>query len=345
MSLWRFGTMALHTVDPELAHKVTVSAVKARLGPRRRNDRFPSLRTRIGNIDLPNPVGLAAGFDKNAEVPDGMLRMGFGFVEVGAVTPLPQPGNPRPRVFRLSADKAVINRYGFNNDGLDLIRERLARRHQRAGIVGVNLGANKTADDRVADYVKGVRALSPFVDFCTVNISSPNTPGLRALQGRDELDALLSSVLHARTAGTPVFLKIAPDLTDEDKADIAASVSNSQIDGLIISNTSVGLRDGLHSHKDEKGGLSGRPIFSLSTEVLRDFARGLTRPIPLIGVGGVSSAEEAYTKILNGASAIQLYTALVYAGPDLIPHILEGLNERLAVDGFAAVADAVGSAL
>ncbi|WOI53863.1 quinone-dependent dihydroorotate dehydrogenase [Parvularcula sp. LCG005] len=342
MSLWRYGTFALSFLDPERAHRLTVQSLKTGVGARYPQDRFPALATTVAGLSLPNPLGLAAGFDKNAEVPDAMLRMGFGFVEVGASTPKPQPGNDRPRVFRLRSDRAIINRYGFNNEGQDVIAGRLARRAGKAGIIGINLGANKSSVDRTADFVSGIRCLGPHVDFCTVNVSSPNTPGLRALQDASALSALLSAVLEARPAQTPVFLKVAPDLTDEDKADIASVALSTGIDGLIVSNTTIGLREGLKRHGEEMGGLSGRPLFPLSTAVLHDFAKTIGGRLPLIGVGGIAGPQDAYTKILKGASLVQLYTALVYKGPDLVSHILEGLNERLAVDGFSSVADAVG---
>ncbi len=343
MSIWRFGTYGVRAFDPETAHRLTIGALKTGLGPRVKADRYPSLKTEVAGLAVPNPLGLAAGFDKNAEVPDALLRMGFGFVEVGAVTPKPQPGNPRPRVFRLPREQAVINRYGFNNDGLDAIGGRLASRASRPGIVGINLGANKDSDDRTQDYVAGVKALSSHVAFCTVNVSSPNTPGLRALQDQASLKALLSDVMAAREGAVPIFLKVAPDLTDEDKADIAAVVLSSRVDGLIVSNTTIGGREDLSQHGDEKGGLSGRPLFAPSTAVLREFAKALGGKVPLIGVGGIASADDAYAKIKAGASLIQLYTALIYKGPDLVPDILAGLAERLAVDGFSSVADAVGA--
>ena len=337
------GAKLVTLLDPEAAHRATIRGLKAGLGPAAAVDE-PLLRTRVAGLSFPNPLGLAAGFDKNAEVPDALLAMGFGFVEVGAVTPQPQPGNPRPRVFRLRDAGAVINRYGFNNDGLDAIRARLATR-DRNGIVGINLGANKTSEDRAADYVTGLKALEPHVDFATINISSPNTPGLRALQGKASLQDLVSRVLAAREGTLPVFLKVAPDLTDEDKADIAEVARTSGLDGLIVSNTTIARPAGLGKHGDEAGGLSGQPLFAPSTAVLRDFARSLDGAVPLIGVGGVSSAKEAYAKILAGASLVQLYTALVYQGPGLVPEILTGLADFLKADGYGSVSDAVGQGL
>jgi dihydroorotate dehydrogenase len=332
--------------DPERAHRLTVKALATGFGPRARLKLDPRLATRIAGLDFPNPLGLAAGFDKNAQVPDAMLALGFGFVEVGAVTPRPQPGNDRPRVFRLEEDLAVINRYGFNNDGLERIAARLRARRRRGGIVGVNLGANKDGADRVEDFAEGVVALDGLVDFYTVNISSPNTPGLRALQGKDALDVLLSRVLAARAqcaSRAPIFLKVAPDLTDEDKADIAASVRAAGIDALIVSNTTIARPPGLRSrHAAEKGGLSGAPLFSASTQILAEFYAELKGAMPLIGVGGVLSAREAYRKILAGAALVQLYTALVYEGPSLPSRIVRALPEFLSADGFNNVAEAVG---
>lgn len=338
---------AMRFVDPERAHALTVKAMAAGLGPRARLADDPRLHVRVAGLDFPNPLGLAAGFDKNAQVPDAMLALGFGFVEVGAVTPLPQPGNERPRVFRLAEDLAVINRYGFNNDGLEAVAARLAARRGRGGVVGVNLGANKASADRVEDYVAGVRRLDGLVDFYTVNISSPNTPGLRALQDRAALDDLLARVLAARGAlahKAPVFLKVAPDLADADKADIAAAARAAKLDGLIVSNTTIARPADLRSGRaGEKGGLSGAPLFAPSTALLREFRQALGGETPLIGVGGVASAREAYIKILAGASLVQLYTALVFHGPGLVAEIVRTLPAFLAADGFAGVADAVGA--
>lgn len=339
------ASIAVTALDPERAHSLTVKAMKTGAGPRVRihDER---LHIDVAGIAFPNPLGLAAGFDKNAEVPAAMLDLGFGFVEVGAVTPRPQPGNARPRVFRLTKDKAVINRYGFNNDGLAKVESRLERR-RRNGIVGVNLGANKDAQDRTEDFVTGLKALARHVDFLTVNISSPNTPGLRALQDKAALTDLLSRVDAARASLSvqpPVFLKIAPDLTDEDKADIVAASRAHSISGLIVSNTTITRPASLQSfHAGETGGLSGAPLFEISTNVLREFYRALGDEMPLIGVGGVSSPREAYEKVLAGASLVQLYTALVYQGPGLPAKILKALPAFLDVDGFATIGDAVGA--
>ncbi len=340
-----FAARAATTLDPETAHRLTIRMLKTGIGPRA-CIREEGLAISVAGIDFPNPIGLAAGFDKDAEVPNAMLDLGFGFVEVGAVTPRPQFGNPRPRVFRLWKDDAVINRYGFNNDGLDAMARRLKRR-RRKGVLGVNLGANKDSDDRVADYEAGVCRLAGLVDFYTVNISSPNTPGLRALQGKDALADLMKRVLAARddaAAGTPVFLKIAPDLTDEDKADIADVAKELALDGLIVSNTTIARLETLRSARvKEAGGLSGRPLFAPSTELLREFYRAVGTETPLIGVGGVSSPRDAYEKILAGASLVQLYTAMVYEGPGLPARIVRALPALLKADGYDAVAEAVGA--
>ncbi|MEZ5897419.1 MAG: quinone-dependent dihydroorotate dehydrogenase [Parvularculaceae bacterium] len=341
-----FGARAMRLLDPETAHRATVRMMKSPLAPRFCTSRDPILNIRVAGIDFPNPIGLAAGFDKNAEVPDAMLGLGFGFVEVGAVTPRSQPGNDRPRVFRLSADEAVINRYGFNNDGLDVIAARL-RRRRKNGVVGINLGANKDSEDRVEDYVVSIKALDGLVDFYTVNISSPNTPGLRALQGKEALAGLMSRVLAARDTlrrPAPVFLKIAPDLADADKADIAAVVTEMRLDALIVSNTTIDRPTSLRSEcASEKGGLSGRPLFAPSTSLLREFRQTIGDAAPLIGVGGVSSPRDAYEKIRAGASLVQLYTALVFQGPALVDEIIRTLPAMVRADGFSCVADAVGA--
>ena len=340
-----FAARAATTLDPETAHRLTIRMLKTGLGPKVRI-REKTLGVTVAGIEFANPLGLAAGFDKDAEVPNAVLDLGFGFVEVGAVTPRPQFGNPRPRVFRLWKDDAVINRYGFNNVGLEVIAGRLKRRRRR-GVVGVNLGANKDSDDRIADYEAGVRGLAGLIDFYTVNISSPNTPGLRALQGKDALSALMRRVLAARDEAapeTPVFLKIAPDLTDEDKADIAAVATEASLDGLVVSNTTITRPETLQSRNvSEAGGLSGKPLFAPSTELLREFYRAVGSQTPLIGVGGVASPRDAYTKILAGASLVQLYTAMVFEGPGLPARILRALPGLMKADGFHTIADAVGA--
>ena len=340
------ASRAMRCLDPERAHALTVKLMATGFGPRASPVADPRLTIRVAGMEFPNPIGLAAGFDKNAECPDAMLALGFGFVEVGAVTPRPQNGNERPRVFRLRSDRAVINRYGFNNDGLERIAARLSQR-PKAGIVGVNLGANKESGDRAADYVAGLARLEGLADFFTVNVSSPNTPGLRALQDRAALRDLMTRVLAARSTlqkRSPVFLKIAPDLNDADKADIAAVARDLRINALVVSNTTTSRPAGLRSrHAGEQGGLSGAPLFPLSTRLLAEFHCELLGGVPLIGVGGVFSARDAYAKILAGASLVQLYTALIYEGPGLVRRILADLAALLDADGFASVGAAVGA--
>lgn len=336
-------------IDPECAHGMALWALKHNLVPKPEGarDASPVLECEVFGRKFANPIGLAAGFDKNAKVPNAMLDQGFGFVEIGSVTPEPQSGNRKPRLIRLYSDRAVINRMGFNNDGSAAVATRLRKRARR-GILGANLGKNKYAADAVDDYAKGVRALGRYADYLVVNVSSPNTPGLRALQGREPLAALLSAVLVARdeaAPGVPVLLKVAPDLTEDDKADIAAVVLDLKIDGMIVSNTTIDRPVGLNSYEQgEAGGLSGPPLMAPSTKVLADFYLLTKGQVPLIGVGGVTSGKDAYEKILNGASLVQLYSALVYHGPGLAQEIKEDLEKRLRQDGFASVGDAVGAA-
>ncbi len=355
MNSYRFAGPLIRRLDPEAAHSLTIWALRHGLVRARAGPDDPSLSQRLWGLDFANPIGLAAGFDKNAAVVDAMLGLGFGFVEAGSVTPRPQGGNPRPRLFRLSQDRAVINRLGFNGEGHDAVAARLAARRSAnnpggAGLLGINLGANRDSDDRTADYEMGVRRFAREADYLVVNVSSPNTPGLRDLQARGQLEALLDRVLAARDAvcagqdrPTPLLLKIAPDLAPEDTADIAEIALARALDGLIISNTSVGLRVGLKSrHAGEGGGLSGRPLFERSTAVLRE-VYGLTKGrIPLVGVGGVSSGADAYFKIRAGASLVEFYTALVFEGPGLVGRIKGELAALLARDGFRRVSDAVG---
>lgn len=339
----QIGLTALRRFDPEIAHGLALKALHTGLGPRSGPVTSDRLRTAIAGLDLPNPVGLAAGFDKNATALAPLARTGFGFLEVGAATPRPQPGNPKPRLFRLTEDAAAINRFGFNNDGMAAIGARLSRRPQGA-VIGLNLGANKDSTDRAEDFATVLRHCGPHVDFATVNVSSPNTEKLRDLQGKAALSALLAGVMQARaemTAPIPVFLKIAPDLTPDELAEVAEVANASGIAAIIATNTTLN-RDGLQSrHRDEKGGLSGQPLFEKSTRVLAQLST-LT-DLPLIGVGGVGSAEQAYAKIKAGASAVQLYTALVYGGISLAGDIARGLDDLLARDGFTGVAEAVGS--
>lgn len=339
--LERIGLKALHAFDPETAHGLALKALNTGLGPRGGAVTSDRLRCTVAGMDLPNPVGLAAGFDKNATALAALGRTGFGFLEVGAATPLPQNGNPRPRLFRLTQDQAAINRFGFNNEGMDPIAKRLANR-PAGRIVGLNLGANKTSEDRAADFAKVLAHCGSHVDFATVNVSSPNTEKLRDLQGKDALEALLGGVMDANASGIPIFLKIAPDLTDADLIDVAAVVNSSGISAVITTNTTLS-RDGLHSaHKGELGGLSGQPLFERSTRILAKLST-LT-DVPLIGVGGVGSAEQAYAKIRAGASAVQLYTALVFGGISLAGEIAQGLDDLLARDGFDTVTDAIATA-
>ena len=328
-------------LDAETAHHAAIRAVNVahRLPPRR----FPqSLRSTIAGIDFPSPVGLAAGFDKDGEVAEAMLGMGFGFVEIGTVTPRPQEGNPRPRLFRLAEDRAVINRMGFNNAGQDAAYERLRRLTRLHGIIGVNVGANKDSADRIADYVEGVRKMAPVARYLTINISSPNTPGLRGLQDEGALDELLAAVKEVR-AGKPIFLKVAPDLGEADPERIVRSALDHRIDALIVANTTVS-RPALSSrHASEAGGLSGAPLTSLALEALRRFRTASGGEIPLIGVGGICSVEDAWQRIRAGASLIQLYSAMVYEGPGIAMRIAKGIAERLAREGMSNIAEAVGS--
>jgi dihydroorotate dehydrogenase len=341
----RAGLAVLQRIDPETAHGLSLRALRLGLAPAPGVVTTPRLQTRLAGIDLANPVGLAAGFDKNAVALAPLMRAGFGWLEVGAATPRPQPGNPRPRLFRLRADQAAINRFGFNNDGVAAIATRLAARP--AGIpVGLNLGANKDSADRAADFAQVLARAGAHVDFATVNVSSPNTERLRDLQGPAALAALLRGVMAARDGlprTIPVFLKIAPDLSDDDLAAVAAVAEAEGVAAITATNTTLS-RDGLTSpHAGETGGLSGRPLFARSTAVLARLYRLTGGRMPLVGVGGIGSAEDAYAKIRAGASAVQLYTALAYGGLSLAARIARGLDDLLARDGFASVAAAVGA--
>jgi dihydroorotate dehydrogenase len=338
------ATRILRLLPAEPAHRATIclASVFGPLIPAVGDD-DPRLEVEAFGFKMPNPIGLAAGFDKDAEVPDAMLRFGFGFVECGTLTPRPQSGNPKPRLFRLREDRAVINRMGFNNGGMDIAVDRLARRKRR-GIVGINIGANKDSEDRIADYARAYARLSPFADYITVNVSSPNTPGLRGLQNRDELQRLLDTLTNARGAArTPLLLKIAPDIDEHAMDDIAAVVTASGIEGLIVSNTTIARPASLKSaNAKEAGGLSGQPLFARSTEVLKGMRRRVGTKIVLIGAGGVSSGEDAYAKIRAGATLVQLYTALAYEGPGLVTRIKRELIANLARDGHNCIGDAVG---
>jgi len=340
MSLFALVRPLVFALDPERAHRLTVRALK--LLPTHAPQRTdPALSVSLAGLEFPSPVGLAAGFDKDAEVPDAMLSLGFGFVEVGTVTPLPQPGNPKPRLFRLSEDRAVINRMGFNNQGQAAALARLGRRRRR-GIVGINVGANKDATDRVADYASGVRLMAPVADYLTINISSPNTPGLRALQSGDALGELLDAVAQARApGGPPVFLKVAPDL-EPAEIDAVVKTAMGRIDALIIGNTTLS-RPKLHSpDAAEAGGLSGAPLAALALQRLRDFRSASGGSLPLVAAGGIESAEQAWERIKAGASLVQLYSALVYHGPGLARTITRALPALMARDGISTIADAIG---
>ncbi|MCU9847745.1 quinone-dependent dihydroorotate dehydrogenase [Defluviimonas sp. WL0024] len=341
----RAGLCALHRLDPETAHGLSLKALAAGLVTLPGPVTSPRLATRLAGLALPNPVGLAAGYDKNAEAAAALTRAGFGFIELGAATPLPQPGNPKPRLFRLTEDRAVINRFGFNNDGAAAIAARLARLDRKVP-VGLNLGANKTSADRAADFARVLATCGAHIDFATVNVSSPNTEKLRDLQGKAALTALLAGVITTRDGlarKIPVFLKIAPDLAGAELADVAEVALLSGIDGVIATNTTLG-RDGLRSrHRAEAGGLSGAPLFEKSTRVLARLSDLTDGKLPLIGVGGIASAEDAWQKIRAGASAVQIYSAMVYQGLSLVPEIATGLDARLAAEGFSTLAEAVGS--
>lgn len=340
MSLYALIRPFVFLVDAEPAHRMSLSALKY-LPWRQAEAADPILATRVAGLDFPNPVGLAAGYDKDGEVPAQMLALGFGFAEVGTLTPLPQSGNPRPRLFRLVEDKAVINRMGFNNGGQEAALPRLAAVQGR-GIIGINIGANKDAVDRIADYATGVRRMAPLASYLTINISSPNTPGLRALQDEGALSELLAAVRAALPQnGPPVFLKVAPDLEPAD-IDAIARLSNGQVDALIVSNTTISRPPLASRFAEEAGGLSGAPLKSLAQQRMIDFAKATGGTIPLIGAGGIASAQDAYTRIRAGASLIQIYSALVYEGPGLARRINTGLAALLRRDGFASVTDAVG---
>ncbi|ESQ88705.1 dihydroorotate dehydrogenase [Asticcacaulis sp. AC460] len=349
--MYSLATRALHILQPETAHTVTIQLLKAGLGPVS-SLRTPQLAVDVpydgGTLRFPNCVGLAAGFDKNAEVPLAMARAGFGFVECGTVTPLPQDGNPKPRLFRLTEDEAVINRMGFNNGGLEAYARNLEGTKDKA-VIGLNIGANKDATDRMADYVTGLKRLWGMGSYFTINISSPNTPGLRALQGRSHLDDLLGRIAETRRAlasatgqNMPIFLKIAPDLDDSEVEDTVSATLDHGLEGLIVSNTTLS-REGLRSSfASEAGGMSGKPLFELSTRALKVAATAAAGKLVLIGAGGITSGAEAYAKIRAGASLVQLYSAMVYKGPGLADAVRRDLVARLKADGFATMSEAIG---
>lgn len=338
--------------DAETAHRLGVLAAKYRIVPRKqKTPDSPILSSVVFGREFSNPVGLAAGFDKDGEGVQGLTKIGFGFIEIGSVTPEAQPGNPKPRVFRLKEDKAIINRYGFNSEGHDAVYNRLKDRvtEQDNCLLGINLGKNKSSTDAISDYTQGVEKFSRLADYLVVNISSPNTPGLRDLQGKQKLQNLLDKVIERRDemeVRKPLLVKIAPDLTDRDKEDIAAIVTSRKgyVNGLIISNTTVRRPPSLRNpSKTEEGGLSGPPVRDMSTKTIADMYRLTKGSIPIIGVGGVSSGEEAYKKIRSGASLVQLYTALVYEGPPVVKKIKRELEELLRRDGFKSISEAVGA--
>lgn len=351
MSLfYRAGMKFARSLPAERAHKLGIAAAARGLGPKHDAAKHDILKTKLCGLDLPNPVGLAAGFDKDAQAPDAMLRAGFGFVECGTVTPRPQEGNPKPRLFRLPEDRAVINRMGFNNGGLEAFADRFTARRGKGGIVGANLGANKDSVDRAQDYIDGLTRLWGLADYFTINISSPNTPGLRDLQGETAMEDLLGRFQEARQSlagdqkSAPVFLKVSPDLDPTAADRIVAQARMYGISAIIISNTTISRPDSLKSLlRDEPGGLSGAPLKGRADFMLKEFAAASAGRIPLIGVGGISNGADAYAKIRAGASAVQLYSALVFEGPGLAAQINDDLAARLKADGFKSVAEAVGA--
>ena len=339
--LYRLARPALFALDAERAHGLAIAALKAL--PAGEPPVPGPLAIEVAGMAFPNPLGMAAGFDKDGEVPDALLGLGFGFAEVGSITPLAQAGNPKPRLFRLAEDRAVINRMGFNNRGAEAAAARLASRQQR-GVLGINLGANKDSPDRIADYPTMTRIMAPLASYLAVNISSPNTPGLRALQDEGALTALLDAVLEARgPSGPPVLLKVAPDLEPADIDAIARIALDTKLGALIVSNTTISRPPLTSSHRGEGGGLSGEPLKPLALQRLRDFRTATGGALPLVGVGGIATAEDAWQRIRAGASLVQLYSAMVYEGPGIARRIVRGLEQLMKRDGFASVAEAVGS--
>ena len=357
--LYRLLRPLLFQLDAERAHGLALAGLKLRGGGARAGAPAGPLATTVAGLHFPNPLGMAAGFDKDGEVPDALLGLGFGFAEVGSITPLPQPGNPRPRLFRLAEDAAVINRMGFNNGGAEAAVERLAARLGQPGVVGINIGANKDSADRIADYATMTRLMTPLASYLAVNISSPNTPGLRALQDEGALTGLLDAVIAARDeaaappgldtaaspqlAGPPIFLKVAPDLEPADIDAIARIALDRKLGALIVSNTTISRPPLRSGHAGESGGLSGAPLRDLAQQRLRDFRKATGGALPLIGVGGIATAEDAFARIRAGASLVQLYSAMVYAGPGIARSITRGLEHLLRQYGFSAIAEAVGS--
>ena len=345
--LFRLIRPALFAIDPESAHRLALSAL--RLMPK---GKAPApggpLATEVAGLAFPNPLGMAAGFDKDGEVPDALLGLGFGFAEVGSITPLPQAGNPRPRLFRLAEDRAVINRMGFNDGGARAAAERLAERLARGGIVGINIGANKDSPDRIADYGVMARAMAPLASYLAVNVSSPNTPGLRALQDEDALAELLDAVREGASEAChgrppPIFLKVAPDLEPVDIDAIARIGIEKRLGALIVSNTTISRPALASRDAGEAGGLSGAPLRGLAQQRLRDFRKATDGALPLVGVGGIATAEDAWARIKAGATLVQLYSAMVYEGPGIARRILRGLEAAMRREGFTSIAEAVGS--
>ena len=350
MSAYKIVRPAVFMLDAERAHGAALAALKRRGVDKR--PAFPeALAMRVAGLDFPNPVGMAAGFDKDGEVPDALLGLGFGFTEIGSITPLPQPGNPKPRLFRLAKDRAVINRMGFNNAGAVAAMDRLNERRGRPGVVGINIGANKDSDDRIADYARMARSMAPYASYLAVNISSPNTPGLRALQDEGALAALLDGVLEARGNSAvadrkrlpPVFLKVAPDLEPSDIAAISRIAIDKRLGALIVSNTTIARPQLRSRYADEAGGLSGVPLRDLAQQRLRDFRAATAGEIPLIGVGGIATAHDAWERIRAGASLVQLYSAMIYEGPGIARRINRGLLKLMRREGFSSIAEAIGS--
>ena len=344
--IFRLLRPALFTLDSEVAHRLAIDGLKVL--PPRRPTPPGKLAIQVAGIDFPNPVGVAAGFDKDAEVPDALLGIGFGFTEVGSITPLPQSGNPKPRLFRLVEDSAVINRMGFNNGGAQAALARLEKRVGRPGIVGINVGANKDSADRIADYAVMTRMMAPHASYLAVNISSPNTPGLRALQDEGALTELLDAVIEARTLVAPdnpppIFLKVAPDLEPADIDAIARIALDKKLGALIVSNTTISRPSLRSRHAEEAGGLSGTPLKPLALQRVRDFRKATGGQIPLVGVGGISSADDAWARIKAGASLVQLYSAMVYEGPGLGAKIVRGLERLMMREGYSSIAEAVGT--
>ncbi len=341
MSFYSFLRSLLFLLDPEIAHRITINYLK--MVRSKKPESYNILRSNVFGLNFPNPVGIAAGFDKNAEVAENLINLGFGFSEVGTVTPNPQPGNPKPRIFRLKDDEAIINRLGFNSDGFDQVKTRLGKIND--SIVGVNIGANKDSKDFSEDYIRGIKFFSTLASYITINISSPNTPGLRKLEVLENLDVLLDKInnLHKEDLliKIPILLKISPDLESDNLKYLCDKVLSSEIDGLIISNTTV-ARNSITSNLAQEGGLSGRPLFKSSTLQLRKVYKYTNGEIPLVGVGGIDSAEKAYEKIKNGASLVQLYTGLVYNGPKLIKNINKDLSILIEKDGYNNISEAIG---